>query len=205
MAFFETPRFPEAYSFGASGGPTFETDVTRTNGRELGIGRRQYPLQRWDVAPGIKTQAQYAEILGFFMVCRGRLHRFRFRDPVDNTQAHGNATGVVSGITSTTFQMVKRYAAGAQTLDRPIRKPITSGLVVFVSGTPLAPASWTLDATTGILTIPSAPAASTVTWTGSFDVPARFDIDQLPAVTVARHPDGIVVQSSGIVIVEVPL
>lgn len=205
MAFFESPRFPESISFGAQGGPEFETDITRTNAREFGIGRREYPLQRWDISPGIKTQTQYAEILAFFMVCRGRLHRFRFRDPVDNTTAHGNGTGVVTGITSSTFQLVKRYTAGAQTLDRPIKKPVAAGMVVSVSGSPLSGGSWSLDATTGVLTIGSAPAAATVTWSGSFDVPARFDIDHLPATTVARHPDGIVVQSSGIGIVEVPL
>ena len=74
-----------------------------------------------------------------------------------------------------------------------------------VSGAPLAPASWSLDATTGVLTIASAPTASTVTWAGSFDVPARFDIDHLPASTVARTPAGLIVQVQGIAIVEVPL
>lgn len=205
MAFFETPRFPESISFGAVGGPEFETDVVRTNSREYSVGRRQYPLQRWDVAPGVKTQAQYGELLAFFMAARGRLHRFRFRDPVDNTEAHGNATGVVTGLTSTTFQLFKRYAAGAQTLDRKIVKPIAAGFEVFVSGAPLPVADWSLNTTTGVLTIGAAPAAATVTWRGSFDVPARFDIDHLPATTVARHPSGVIVQSQGIALIEVPL
>ena len=205
MPFFETPRFPEAVSFGASGGPEFETDIVRTNAREYSNGRRQFPLQRWDVSPGVKTQAAYGEVLAFFMVARGRQNRFRFRDPIDNTEAHGNASGVVSGITATTFQLVKRYSAGAQTLDRPIRKPVSGSMEVRVSGAPLAVNLWTLNYTTGVLTIASAPAAATVTWVGSFDVPARFDIDYLPASTVARGTEGLIVQCQSISIVEVPL
>lgn len=205
MAFFETPRFPASISFGAHGGPEFQTDIVRTNAREYGIGRRQFPLQRWDVSPGVRTQADYGEVLALFMVCRGRLHRFRFRDPVDNLESHGNASGVVVGLTSTTFQLYKRYAAGAQTLDRKISKPVAEGLEVRVSGAGLATSSWSLDATTGILTIASAPAAATVTWSGSFDVPVRFDIDHLPAATVARQPGGVIVQSQGIALIEVPL
>lgn len=205
MAFFEDILFPRSIAFGAVGGPEFETDIVRTNSAEYGNGRRQYPLQRWDVAPGVKTRQQYAEVYAIFMVCRGRVHRFRFRDPVDSTEADGNATGVVTGITSTTFQLAKRYAAGGQTLDRPIRKPVAAGFEVLVSGAPLPGPDWSLDTTTGVLTIAAAPAAADVTWRGTFDVPARFDIDHLPATTVARHPDGIVVQSQGIAIIEVPL
>jgi uncharacterized protein (TIGR02217 family) len=205
MAFLETPRFPEAVAFGAQGGPEFETDIVRTNSREYANSRRQYPLQRWDVSPGVKTQADYGAVLGFFMASRGRAGRFRFKDPIDHAEWHGNASGVVSGITSTTFQLAKRYVAGALTLDRPIKKPAADGFEVRVSGAPLAPASWALDTTTGVLTIASAPAANTVTWTGSFDVPARFDMDHMPASTVARTPGGLLVQVQGIAIVEVPL
>lgn len=205
MSFFESPRFPDGIAFGAVGGPEFETDTVRTNSREYSIGRRQYPLQRWDVAPAIKTQAQYAEILAFFMTCRGRLHRFRFRDPLDQNESYGQATGIVTGITSTTFQLFKRYAAGAQTLDRKIVKPVAGGFAVFVSGSPLSGGLWSLDATTGVLTIASAPAAATVTWAGAFDVPARFDIDHLPATAISRSAQGLIVQSQGVAIIEVPL
>ena len=76
---------------------------------------------------------------------------------------------------------------------------------VRVSGAPLAVNLWTLNYTTGVLTIASAPAAATVTWVGSFDVPARFDIDYLPASTVARGTEGLIVQCQSISIVEVPL
>lgn len=205
MAFFESPRFPERISFGAQGGPEFSTDIVRTNGREHGNGRWAYPRQRWTVSPGVRTQAHYAELLAFFMVCRGRMHRFRFRDPVDHTEAHGNASGVVTGLTSTTFRLWKRYAAGAQTLDRPIAKPVAEGFEVLVAGAPLAPAAWSLNTSTGVLTIAAGPAASTVTWRGAFDVPARFDIDHLPASTVSRQPDGLIVMSQDVQIIEIPL
>jgi uncharacterized protein (TIGR02217 family) len=206
MAFYEAPRFPESVSFGAQGGPEFLTDIVRTNAREYGIGRRSFPLQRWDVSPGIRTQDDYGELLAFFMAMRGRLHRFRFRDPIDNTEAHGKGSGVVTGITSTTFQLVKRYTAAAGvTLDRPIRKPVLGTIEILESGVPLAVSAWSMAYATGIVTISSAPTAANITWRGSFDVPARFDIDHLPATTVARQPTGLIVQSQGIAVIEVPL
>jgi len=37
--------------------------------------------------------------------------------------------------------------------------------------------NWTLDRTTGLLTYAADQTDSTITWSGSFDFPARFDSD----------------------------
>ena len=50
---------------------------------------------------------------------------------------------------------------------------------------PIAPANYTLNVTTGIITIPSAPAASTVTWIGSIYVPVHFADDSIDWTLVA--------------------
>ena len=75
--------------------------------------------------------------------------------------------------------MHKRYTepVSARTKDRSITRPQALGLVVSISGTPTL--SYTLDATTGRLTIPAAPAAATVTWTGKFYVPVHFMADSI--------------------------
>ena len=120
-------------------------------------------------------------------ITEGGASGFLLADPKDSTVGTGG--GVVTGLTSTTFQMWKRYThtGSARTKDRKITRPKATGLVVMISGTPTG--SYTLDADTGILTIASAPAAANVTWTGSFYVPVHFMSDTIDWTLVAPGPD----------------
>jgi len=96
--------------------------------------------------------------------------------------------------------MVKRYTSGSNTQDRIIRKPVSGTCTALVSA---APVTHSIDYTTGIITIASAPAASNITWAGEFDVPMRFDSDQLPGRIVSRNrADGLLTEWSDIQIVE---
>lgn len=200
MAFLETPRFPDRIAYGAQGGPGFSTSVAvLASGREARNGNWTYPLHAWDVSQGLNSQADFETLRAFFMVARGRLHGWRFKDWGDctTTVADGRATA----ITSTTFQLVKRYTSGSDSVDRLIRKPVAATVAVFVSG---SPATFTLDGTTGIVTIAAAPAAGNITWSGEFDVPMRFDTDRLEGRIVARNANGLVHEWGSIPIVEVP-
>lgn len=185
MAFYESPRFPEKIAYGAVGGPSFSTGVVMTaSGRESRDSRWAYPLHSWDVSQGINSQSDFETLRNFFMaVGRGRQHGWRFKDWADYTATH--AQGVVTAITSTTFQLVKRYTSGSQTQDRVIYKPVTGTLEIKVSGVVTA---HTVDTVTGIVTIASAPSASAVTWSGEFDVPMRFDTDRMQASIASRNP-----------------
>ena len=206
MAFYESPRFPERISYGATGGPEFITTVVRTiSGREQRDSRWAYPRQRWDVSQGVRTQAQFAELRAFFLAMRGRLHGWRFKDWSDFEATHSE--GFVTGITSTTFQLIKRYTSGAQTLDRKITKPLAAGFVLKdVSTTLTLTTDYTIDATTGIVTTTTTRTAANLNWSGQFDVPMRFDTDQLQASMIARNPSaGLIHQWDSIPVVEVPL
>lgn len=202
MAFFESPRFPDGIALGATLGPEFSTEVVAAaGGREQRDTPLKYPKITGDISPGVKTQAQFKALRAFFYVARGRLHGWRIRDMADYTFAHsGTEIGIVILITGTTYQLHKRYVSGAQTFDRKITKPVTGTLEVRVSGSVVG---HTVDTTTGVITIASAPAAGTVTVSGEFDVPARFDTDKLDAPPIARHPDGFVHQWAGVPIVEI--
>lgn len=183
MAFHETPRFPERISYGAVGGPAFSTEVVvSASGRETRNAKWTYPLHSWDVSQGVNGQADFEVLRAFFMSKLARLHGWRFKDWADYTATH--AQGVVQGLTSTTFQLVKRYTSGGQVQDRVIYKPVSGTVEVKVSGVTTA---HTLDATTGVATIGSSPSAAAVTWSGEFDVPVRFDTDRLQATVVARN------------------
>ena len=201
MAFYESPRFPERISRGSVGGPEFSTVVVKTTGgREQRDGQWQYPKQRWDVGQGASTPEQFAELRAFFLAMRGRLHGWRFKDWTDYQVSH--AEGRVVGITSTTFQLFKRYALGAVFLDRKIVKPSTGlAIEVRVSGTVTAA---TVNTATGVVTIPSAPAAANVTWAGEFDVPMRFDSDSFPASVLGTNGAGPVFEVQQVPIIEVP-
>jgi uncharacterized protein (TIGR02217 family) len=151
MAFFESPRFPEAIAFGAVGGPRFSTTVVETvSGREQRTGLWQYPLHEWDVAQGVKTSAQFAALRAFFLAARGRLHTWRFKDWADY-QVQNASEGIVASPGWPAAQLYKRYISGGQSLDRKITKPV-AGTVALYNGAALlsAGSDYTLDTTTGI-------------------------------------------------------
>lgn len=190
MAFIESPRFPDKIAYGARGGPSFSTDIARLpGGREARNGNWAYPVHEWDVSQGINSQADLITLRAFFMAARGRLHSWRFKDWADFSASHtGAEKGVVLGLTSTAFQLVKRYTSGSNTQDRIIRKPIASGFQIKDGSTTLTlTTDYSLDATTGMVITTSARTAANLTWAGEFDVPMRFDTDKFDAAVIARN------------------
>ena len=76
MAFIETPRFPDNISQGASGGPGYQTEVVVVaSGREKRNITWPLPRGRYDVAHGVRTQAQMDILIAFFRSVRGRAQR----------------------------------------------------------------------------------------------------------------------------------
>lgn len=160
MSFIETPRFPEALSFGFSGGPRFFTDVV-----ELESGHEQRN-QIWSVARGewrgdlsAKPEADRDTATAFFRaVAKGRMNGFRFKDWNDFTVTVSNGllgTGAV-GNGGPTYQLYKRYTSGAQTSDRLIAKPVSGGVTVYRNASPVTVGAGAgqiaIDSTTGIVT-----------------------------------------------------
>ena len=206
MAFIETPRFPENIAIGAVGGPVFSTAVVVTSsGDEWRDAQWQYPLHRWDVSQGIKKHADFVTLRAFFMAMQAKRNGWRFKDFSDFRASHGGAeSGRVVGLTATTFALVKRYTAGSLQQERRIHKPRAAGFELRDGVTLLvSPADYTLNTVTGVVTTAIARTAADLTWQGEFDVPCRFDTDQLDARHVGRHPsDGRLYEWSSIPIVE---
>lgn len=204
MAFYESPRFPEQIGFGARGGPALATDVvTVESGREKRNARWSYPRHEWDVSHGVKTQADFDTLRAHFLSVDGRAHGFRFKDFSD--YAATVAQGFVTGLTSTTFQLVKRYNSGAQTKTRRIRKPIAAGFALYDTAVLLTlTTDYTLDTVTGVVTTTSPRTAANLTWSGSFDVPMRYDTDKLSAEIVSRSAAGLLYRWDSIPLVEDP-
>lgn len=185
---FHDIRLPARLAFGSTGGVERRTEVVEL---ASGFERRNTPWahgrRRWLIGAAIRSLAEAAELVAFFEARRGRLHAFRFRDFADWRSAPAQLPitaldqpiGLGDGETAA-FQLRKTYGEGAAAYRRPIAKPVAGSLVVAVAGTPLAPAGFTLDAATGVVTLDAAPAEGAAVTAGfAFDVPARFDSDRL--------------------------
>jgi uncharacterized protein (TIGR02217 family) len=187
MAFHEV-RFPDDISRGARGGPERRTQVVElASGDEERNASWADSRRRYDAAYGIRRADDLAAVVAFFEARNGRLHGFRWKDwgdhrsglpsapvtPIDQALATGDGD-------TESFQLVKRYESGAQTWTRRIVKPVAGSVGVALDGAEPAPSSWSVDATTGVVTFTAAPAAGVLVTAGfEFDVPVRFDTDRL--------------------------
>lgn len=287
MAFIESPRFPDDIAFGATSGMAYSTDlVVVASGYEHRNANWSQARRRWEVG-FTRTQAQMDTIIAFFHATAGRAHGFRFKDYADYTVASTAGrvgSAAIGNGTPGPFQLVKRYASGASTHDRDIRKPLTAtiyknavaqtltthytldtttGLVtlvaldskaitghtvgashqfttatnlaglsigekVYLSGitgtaatalngiahtisnkTGAGPYTWTISTVTAGLTASGGTAyeypqaADALTWNGTFDVPCRFDTDELRAQLLAGPDSGRMYGLQSVPVVEI--
>jgi uncharacterized protein (TIGR02217 family) len=195
MSFLDTPRFPENVSKGAQFGPGFNTDVVVVQGgQETRTQNWSLARRKYEVSHAARLPEQYEPLKSFFHVVGGRAIGFRFKDWSDYQVATG--TGFFSPIDSTHFQLIKRYTAGSAIHDRTITKPVSGSITIAGSG------SYTLDYTTGILVKNSGTDPSS--WGGEFDVPCRFDTDEMRGEIIDKTPNKLfIVAWNSIPIVEI--
>jgi uncharacterized protein (TIGR02217 family) len=198
MSFLDV-RVPDTISRGSTGGPEFATGVAESqSGDEARNGRRLLPLCRYDVAVGVRDQDQADQLRDLFMVARGRLNLFRYRDWQDYRLVDG-VIGTSDGVI-TTFQLVKVYEVDAYSLTRPITLPVDGTLDVKRNGVSVG--GWTCNYSTGLVSFASPPAAGVISASCEFDVKARFDIDYLPTEIVGRNPGTRLFRPGSIPLVE---
>jgi uncharacterized protein (TIGR02217 family) len=128
------------------------------------------------------------------MAMRGPYYTFPFRDPLDfasvdlatpNVAPTVSRTDQIIGTgdgVQTQFQLIKTYAAGAQTYDRNIYHPVLSTLLVGINGEDPETASpnfdWTANRGTGVITFEIPPDPGDLITAGFlFDVEVRFSDD----------------------------
>jgi len=195
MAFHED-QFPTDISYSARGGPKFKTTViTLVSGREKRNIDWVSARAEYDVAHGVKTQTQLNILLDFFYAQEGMAHGFRYKDWLDytigtsGTDASRQLIGTTDGATAT-FQIYKRYTFGAINYDRTITKPVDGTVELWVNDVSITEdpdsvldaGNFSVDTTTGIVTLGSTLAAQSGTEVEvicSYDVPARFNTDQM--------------------------
>ena len=194
-------RLPARLAFGSTGGVERRTEVVAL---ASGYERRATPWadgrRRYLVGQSIRTLADAAELLAFFEARRGRLVGFRFADFADAASAPPGAVttpldqplGAGDGARRS-FQLAKSYGDGADAYLRPITKPVAASVRVGVAGVELGPGAFSVDVTTGLVTLAAAPGAGAAVTAGfRFDTPVRFDTDRLD-VTLEGFDAGRVV------------
>ena len=179
MAFVEI-RFPDDIAYGSSGGPEYSTDVIEMqSGHEQRNANWSQARARFNVAHGVKTQAQLDALIAFFRARKGRAHGFRFKDWTDY-KAENENIGTGDGV-KTSFALQKTYLSGGAVELRGIKKPVSGSVKIYVGGV-LQNSGVSVNTTSGSVTFSSAPPLSAaITASFEFDVPVRFDTDKLSA------------------------
>jgi uncharacterized protein (TIGR02217 family) len=173
-------QFPADISYGSSGGPTFSTDVIEAfSGFEQRNINWSAARARYNVAHGVKTQSQLDELIAFFRARQGKAIGFRFKDWTDY-QAVAQNIGTGNG-SQTVFQLTKKYTSSV-TVTRVIKKPVNNATMKVYLNAVLQSSGYTVNYATGEITFTTAPGSGVaVTADFEFDVPVRFDTDQLDA------------------------
>jgi uncharacterized protein (TIGR02217 family) len=181
MSFHEV-RLPARLAFGSTGGVERRTEIaTLASGFERrstpwALGRRRYLI-----GANLRSLDDMAALIAFFEARRGRLYGFRFKDfadfkscaPGGVVSAEDQGLGGGDGV-RTAFDLVKRYGD----VERPIAKPVEGSVRVAVAS--VETAAFSLEATTGRVTLATAPPDGAAVTAGfAFDVPVRFDADRM--------------------------
>jgi len=197
MAFIETPRFPEDISYGSTGGAGWSTDVLiLKSGYESRNANWQQMRYKYNAAMGVRDNTQLDDLIHWFNAMQGRQHGFRFKDWTDYTSSElGIATSHLDQLigtgnaSATTFQVTKKYIQGSQSRTRTILK-LVSGTMKVALNDVLQSSGYTVNYNTGIITFSSAPGNGVTVKAGyEFDVPVRFDIDQL-SISIEHYQTG---------------
>jgi uncharacterized protein (TIGR02217 family) len=181
---FDDVYLPSYIADGATGGPEYRTTIVETgNGQEQRVAQWQRPRHRWTISTPPDDREAHEKMLSFFHGRRGKLRGFRFRD-INDSEAENQP---LVPIAVSTLQMYRLYWSGGQGVSRLIRKPVAGSVLVFLNGAVVNPANWTLNASTGAVTIVGGFLPGVYTWSGKFDVPVRFDTDQMDGTSTDSH------------------
>lgn len=174
--------------------PRFRTSIQVTHG---GAERRnqewEHPLHVFQLPEGVARHPEVIEELrDHWMAMRGPLHSWPWRDPLDHASRPltkpnvtpvptmlDQAIGTGDGFTDK-YQLVKRYARGGQVYLRTIRLPVAGSVVVAVDGEAVDAADFSVERTSGMVTLADPPPAGQAVTAGFlFDVEVRFESDDM--------------------------
>ena len=159
--------------------------VTTSGGNEYRSLIHPFPARTFDISQLLEKSETYSYILALYHRAHGQYAGFRIRcyDEFSSNSATGTPTALdqpTLTLTATTRQLVKQYGtnkpAGASGYPyRQIKKPVAGTVLVAKNGTPLSGVDFSVNTTTGIVTVPTAIISDTITAGFEFDWPVRFN------------------------------
>lgn len=181
-------RLPEGIERGSGFGPSFRNVIQEAiSGNEQRFAQWTKCRGVGDLSYGLLTSSDpvgdFRAILAMFRAHGGSLYPWRFRDWSDYTADDENF-GTGAGV-ETDFQLTMTYDPGLILLNTPgslvyVREIylVVNTPVIEIEGTPTSAFSMS---SSGLVTFDSPPTGA-LTWSGTFDVPVRFDTDTLPVI-----------------------
>lgn len=177
-------RLLDSVSYGTVYGEAFSTDLkimrNKTESRNM----------QWSESRGTYTlvfnallEEDRAKVMKVFRTCRGMGIGFRLKNWVDY-KAKNETLGVMTDNTQS-FQLKITSFAGGYTTIKTIRKPVVGRVKVYAEGEEV---SAVVDYTKGVITV-TADIGSTISWSGEYDIPVRFDNDDIQWSVDAKTGD----------------
>lgn len=188
MMHFLDQRFPEDISYGAIGGPQYNTDVlTTASGHEKRNVNWISSRIVYNVSHGAKTKEQMDMLIAFFKNCYGKATGFRFKDWSDY-ECKDQLIGVGDGA-KLVFQLNKSYKVGDSFVERKISRPVKYSVEIYTiehgslrgSNQKITLNECSIiDYNTGVVTFRDAPLSGQHIYASfQFDIPARFNTDSM--------------------------
>lgn len=202
---FHNELFPKAAS-SLSGGPTWATDVIRYGNRaEQRVALQGDSRRRYEISLPHITDDEYRAIIKHHNARRGMLHSFPHNDLMFNSVT-AEPLGTGGGIGSTN-QLTINEGDASNAYNREIYLPV-AGFEIRANGNlKTITTDYTVGtgANSGLITWVTSVSGQTLTWTGSFYVPVRYDSDSLPPpeLVFSNGSYGVVQGPQSIVLVEV--
>ncbi|MEL7447165.1 MAG: DUF2460 domain-containing protein, partial [Pseudomonadota bacterium] len=150
MEAFDDVLYPFALGRNTSVAPEFSTAVAVTaSGFENRNSLWSDARMHFDVGPGIRSEAELAELIAFFRARRGAAKGFRISDPFDHSSSGMTGTptatdqwvGIGDGLRSD-FALRKSYGSGDDPQQRPITRPRNETVLISIDGAPAS--GWSL-------------------------------------------------------------
>lgn len=183
--------FPSCPTFGYIAEPAYLVKITS---REGGYERRDRkwarPLLSVTASPtGDQSSDDIEQVLSFWHAMGGMSSGFRFRDWIDYKSCAASATPHVTDMplapdanSPAKYRLVKQYTAGSITQVREITRPLGSSILIG-NEVGAAQTDWTLDESTGVVSIGGSFAGTPTSWGGEFYVWMRFDAQLNPTIS----------------------
>lgn len=189
-------------SFGWEGGPEFKTRIVQmANKRERRNAEWAQPRHRYELPFQNIGPSDYASIKQMHLVCRGMLHAFLYRDPLDN-MADDEVFGVGDGSLAE-YQLSKLSVVDGVSYQRNVYAlPDPPAVTVTANDVPVS--GVTVDPDTGRIVFDTPPANGAILrWSGPFMIWVRFNQDWLPFSIDNRSADGFA-HNGTVELIEVP-